>query len=181
MGQHAHPFSQTDLQSLPTAGDLYHHPHSANAVTAMADLVAQRLQELYPSPPDDNPPAASPSPALDQANSLQTRESSLAAREAALLTQMTEMMSLMRNTSRSRNRNNNRANRPADNPATPPAAPPEGRQRCTLGPQQYCWSHGWCAHNSAACNNQSPGHQVTATVTNMQGGSTNNCFWIAPA
>jgi hypothetical protein len=169
--------AQTDLQSLPTTGDLYHHPHSANAVTAMADLVAQRLQELYPSPPDDNPPAslpvASPSPAIDQANSLQTRESSLAAREAALLTQMTEMMTLMRNP-RSRNRNTARNNRSGDNP-------PAGRQRRNPGPREYCWTHGWCAHNSAACQNQSTGHQVTATVTNMQGGSTNNCFWIAPA
>ena len=148
----------------------------------MADLIAHRLQELYPSPPDDNPPAASPpaalpSPAIDQANSLQTRESSIAAREAALLTPMTEMMSLMRNTSRSRNRTNNRAYRPSDNPP----APPDGLQRRTPGPRQNCWSHGWCAHNSAACNNQSPGHQVTATVTNMQGGSTNNYFLIAPA
>jgi hypothetical protein len=169
--------AQTDLQSLPTTGDLYHHPHSANAVTAMADLVAQRLQELYPSPPDDNPPAASPSPAIDQANTLQSRESSLAARETALLTQMTEMMALMRNPPRSRNRNNtNRANRPSD---TPPV-PPDSRRRAP-GPRQYCWTHGWCAHSSADCNNRAQNHQVSATAANMQGGSTNNCFWIAPA
>ena len=173
--------AQTDLQSLPTTGDLYHHPHSANAVTAMVDLVTQRLQELYP-PPDDPPvdPAAPPAvspPVLDQANSLQTRETSLATREAALLSQMTDMMALMRNsTNRSRSRNrNNRNQRSGDrNPA------PDGRRRAP-GPRMYCWTHGYCAHSSADCNNRAQNHQVSATATNMQGGSTANCFWIAPA
>jgi hypothetical protein len=170
--------AQTDLQSLPTSGDLFHHPHSANAVLSMVDLVAQRLQELYPSPPDDTPVASpvavTPPPAIDQANSLQTRETSLASREAALLSQMNDMMSLLRGSNnRSRNRNN-RTQRPSDR------NPPDGRRRAP-GPRQYCWTHGWCAHSGADCNNRAPNHQVSATATNMQGGSTTNCFWIAPA
>ena len=177
--------AQTDLQSLPTSGDLYHHPHSANAVLSMVDLVAQRLQDLYPPPPVELPaalPAAAlPAPATDQANTIQTREAALVSREAALLAQMTEMMSLMRgttattNNNRSRNRNN-RSNRSSARSA----APTDGRRRVPA-PRQYCWSHGWCAHGSADCLNQLPNHQVSATATNMQGGSTTNCFWVTPA
>jgi hypothetical protein len=90
---------------------------------------------------------------------------------------MTDMMALMRNsTNRSRSRNrNNRNQRSGDrNPA------PDGRRRAP-GPRMYCWTHGYCAHSSADCNNRAQNHQVSATATNMQGGSTANCFWIAPA
>jgi hypothetical protein len=86
--------AQSDLSSLPSAGDIFHQqpPHQANAVATMADLVAQRLLDAMPT---DDPPSIVPPP--DTANAaFQQRDSSLAARKAALLTQMTEMMSLMR-------------------------------------------------------------------------------------
>ena len=89
--------AQSDLSYLPTAGDVFHQQpfHQANAVSEMADLVAQRLLEAIP--PGDTPPLAYVS-ATDTANAVfQQRNSALAAREAALLTQMTNMMALMRN------------------------------------------------------------------------------------
>ena len=86
--------AQSDLSSRPTAGDVFHQQpsHQANAVADMADLVAQRL--LAAIPPDDSPPVDLPTDAANAA--FQQRDSSLAAREAALLSQMTEMMSLLR-------------------------------------------------------------------------------------
>jgi hypothetical protein len=47
--------------------------------------------------------------------------------------------------------------------------------------QNYCWSHGACSHIGKDCNNPSAGHQKEVTFINMMSGSTNNCFWIAPA
>ena len=170
--------AQSDLSSLPSAGDIFHQqpPHQANAVAAMADLVAQRLLDALPA---DDPPPIVPPP--DTANAaFQQRDSSLAAREAALLTQMTEMMSLMRTglpsggTSHQRTPRTNRSGR-------------HGRTNdrggaCGHGsspaPRAYCWSHGACAHSGTQCNNQLPGHQTTATFSNMQGGNTSNCFWL---
>ena len=40
---------------------------------------------------------------------------------------------------------------------------------------KYCWTHGACAHESAACNHKKPGHKNDATFTNKMGGSTVNC------
>jgi hypothetical protein len=40
-------------------------------------------------------------------------------------------------------------------------------------PAFYCWSHGFGRnkdHTSATCKNQAPGHCLTATYFNMQGG-----------
>ena len=51
--------AQTDLNSLPTAGDVYHqaaHHGNANSVIAIANLVAQRLLNMA----DANPPAEEP-------------------------------------------------------------------------------------------------------------------------
>ena len=45
-------------------------------------------------------------------------------------------------------------------------------------PRQYCYTHGWCAHSSAVCDSKGPIHKYTATASDMQGGSTNNCFWL---
>jgi hypothetical protein len=49
--------AQSDLSSLPTAGDMYHQPpeHQANNVTTMADLVVQHLLD----DPRLNPPVSS--------------------------------------------------------------------------------------------------------------------------
>ena len=88
--------AQTDLSYLPTAGDVFHQQpfHQANAVAEMADLVAQRLLETMP--PHDTPPPATV-PRTDTANAaFHQRDLTLAAREAALLSKMTKMMSMMR-------------------------------------------------------------------------------------
>jgi len=53
-----------------------------------------------------------------------------------------------------------------------------GRGRLTQGRRrggQHCFTHGNCAHNSAECETQGPGHQTEATFTNMMGSSTENC------
>ena len=55
------------------------------------------------------------------------------------------------------------------------AAPPTGlptRPHPRAGqPRPYCWTHGYCAHDSAACNTKAAGHQLTATGANKLGGS----------
>jgi hypothetical protein len=179
--------AQNDLNTLSTAADIYHQQpvhHTANAVTTMADLVAQRLLDALPTL--EEPSVAVPT--TDAANVvIQQPESSLAAREAALLTHMQEMMTMMRTRTatggttppridstrntrggrgggRNSNRNNDRGN---------------GRTNNERNPRLYCWSHGACAHGSDACNTRQPGHQESATFQNMMGGSTNRCFWLS--
>ena len=177
--------AQADLTALPTAGDMF---HQANGVmmTTVADLVTQRLLEAYPPPPDEPTPALPAAP--DIAAALQTREASVATREAALLQQMTEMVALMRsavpphsqrNDTRSNRSRNPRANNRSTDRSRASAATPRGRAPPPT--RLYYWSHGACAHSSNACNTQQPGHQPTATFTNMMGGSTANCFWLPPA
>ena len=168
--------AQNYLSCVPTAGSHYtqgQENHHANAAI-VADLVTQRLLEtLPPSPPDELPVP----PEFANAALQQQRETTLATREAALLASMQQMMALMR-TGPTNNRNNNRP--PRDRGGRGQNARPNGGRGRGLAPlpRQYCWSHGYCAHGSELCNNQLPGHQVTATATNdhMQGGSTNNCF-----
>jgi hypothetical protein len=85
-------YAQTDLSSLPAAGDIYHQqpPHQANVAT-MADLVAQRLlddqsilQNAYNNTPPlvDHPPMPPPPADLltNVANSLQRQEADLQTR-----------------------------------------------------------------------------------------------------
>lgn len=163
--------AQSDLSALPSAGDIFHQqpPHQANTVATMADLVAQRLLDAIP--PDDPPHVVPPSDVVNAA--LQQRDSSLAAREAALLTQMTEMMSLMRSAGTNHQRGSRNSSRGRGGRTSG-----RGRVATPPGPRAYCWSHGACAHSSNQCNNQLPGHQSDATFANMQGGSTSNCFWL---
>ena len=174
--------AQSDLSSLPTTGDMFQAPnnHQANAVaTIMADLVAQRLLDSMPSTEDL---AIVPAPIFptDAANALfQARELSIAAREAALITQMTEMMALMRagSTTGTPTPNNNQHN----NNRGRGAGRHNGRsggKGTAASPRHHCWSHGWCAHTSDQCKHPLPGHKTTATSTNMQGGNTTKCFWI---
>jgi hypothetical protein len=173
--------AQTDLSYLPTAGDVFHQQpfHQANAVAEMADLVAQRLLETMP--PHDTPPPATVPP-TDTANAaFQQRDLTLAAREAALLSQMTEMMSMMRTgAAASSNVSNQRDTRQSSGRSNRSNARSgrRGSHRSTPAPRSYCWSHGACAHSSSQCNTQLPGHQSSATFTNMQGGSTSNCYWL---
>ena len=167
--------AQADLSSLPTAGDIYHlQPgHQANTVESMADLVAQRLLDAMP------PVVDSPADTPDLANSLQRREADLQSREAAMLTQMQDLMSLMRasattpsprtnlqTTSRGRGGRNTDRGR--------------GRNNSSRGSNTrlYCWTHGACAHTGTECNTPATGHQTSATFDNMLGGSTTGCYWI---
>ena len=175
--------AQSDLNSLPTAGDVYHQHHgNANSVIAIADLVAQRLLDAAEAAKVYGPPETS----LPAANAVIHTDASLAIRDAALLTQMQAMMAAFAPAGGRNNRNNNRTNnrtrgnRFNNDRAPAPVAPdaPNIRPARTPSPRAYCWSHGMCAHTSALCNNQLPGHQVAATFTNMLGGNTNQCFWL---
>jgi hypothetical protein len=129
-------------------------------------------------------PAIVASAPTDVANAVfQARELSIAAREAALITQMTEMMTLMRagtSTSGPSTNNNHRTSRNNRGRGTDRPTDRGGftQQGTTANPRHYCWTHGYCAHPSDQCKHPAPGHQTTATATNMQGGSTNKCFWI---
>ena len=54
----------------------------------------------------------------------------------------------------------------------PPNPPPPAQH--PQGGYYYCWTHGLSMnpnHTSATCNRQAPGHQATATLTNMMGGN----------
>ena len=166
--------AQEDLSSLPTAGDMF---HQANSMNTMADLVAQRLLEAMPATP---PEPVVPS---DTINTVITqREISLAAREAALLTQMQEMMTVLRTgtvNTHTQQRRSTRGGRGGNGGGrTNTQANNNNGGRRLAGPRQYCWSHGACAHSSAECNSPQEGHQATATFQNMLGGSTNNLQWV---
>ena len=104
--------AQTDLSSLPSAEDIYHHqpPHQASIAT-MAELVAQQLLEEYnnsTSPVGHPALPPLPTPPDEVANSLQCRETDLQTREASMLTQMQDMMlTMMRNNNNANNHGNN--------------------------------------------------------------------------
>ena len=162
--------AQSDLSSLPTAGDVFHQQpsHQANAVAEMADLVAQRLLDQIP-PDATLPTVVSPT---DTANALfQQRDSALAAREAALRSGAPAPSggSQQRDSRHSRGRSGRSHNARSGG---------RGGRRSGSAPRTYCWSHGACAHSSSQCNTQLPGHQSSATFANMQGGSTSNCYWL---
>ena len=165
--------AQCDLNSLPTAGEVYHqtaHHGHANSVIAIADLVAQRLLDAAMLADEAAPPIAAAANAV-----IDPREAALAQREAALLAQMQAMMANFTTPRNDNNRNRNNRSRNTRGPA--PAVPPRSAARTPVA-RHYCWTHGMCAHGGADCNNRLAGHQATATFTNMQGGSTNNCFWL---
>ena len=177
--------AQTDLGALPTAGDMFHQEANGAMMSTMADLVTQRLLDVYPPPTaDDAAGVPLASPPTDTVNAaIQQRELSIAAREAALVTQMNEMMTLMRGTghgatTHNQQRNNRSNNRGRGGRSNDRSNGGRGRQTPNHPTRLYCWSHGACAHSSNLCNTQLPGHQTTATFANMQGGSTNNCFWL---
>jgi hypothetical protein len=173
--------AQSDLSYLPTAGNVFHQQpfHQANAVAEMADLVAQCLLETIP-PHDTSPPAAVPP--TDAANAaFQQRDLTLAACEAALLSQMTEMMPMMcTGAAASSGVSHQCETCQFSGQSNCSNARPGCRGSCrfTPTPCSYCWSHGACDHSSSQCNTQLPGHQSSATFTNMQGSSTSNCYWL---
>jgi hypothetical protein len=212
--------AQSDLSSLPTAGDMYHQPpavdHQANNVTTMADLVVQRLLDdprLNPpvpapsaympvEPPIPAPAPVQPSAALhnDLANSLQRRETDLQSREASMMTQMHEMMNLLRNGNNNNNGGNNNNANNNNHPRTNNSQQNNNNNNSrnnrsyqgrgggrnggrtnnsgTRPARAYCWTHGSCIHTSANCNTPATGHQTSATFANMQNGSNHGCYWM---
>jgi hypothetical protein len=109
--------AQTDLSSLPAAGDVCHQQpaHQANMAT-VADLVLQRLLDEQGAelPPRAEPPSPSEPPSAapvnEVANSLQRRETDLQSCEAAMRTQMQDMMASMLRTNNGSSDNNNNNN-----------------------------------------------------------------------
>jgi hypothetical protein len=106
--------AQSDLSSLPTAGDVYHQQPAQANIASIADLVVQRLldeqgSELPQASLEQPPPPLDPF--TDVANSLQRRETDLNSREANMLNQMQEMMSSMMRNNGNNNGNNNNRNR----------------------------------------------------------------------
>jgi hypothetical protein len=109
--------AQADLRSLPAAGDVCHQQpaHQANMAT-IADLVLQRLLDEQgaelparaETPSPSEPPSAAP--VNEVANSLQRRETDLQSREAAMRTQMQDMMASMLRTHNGSSNNNNNSN-----------------------------------------------------------------------
>jgi hypothetical protein len=173
--------AQTDLSSLPTAGDVYHQqpPHQANVAT-LADLVLQRL--LDEQQPVEQPSRVEPSPSdphTDAANSLQRRETDLQSREASMRTQMQEMMAMMRQGNSNNNNNNSRGGQHGGRGRGRGRGRDNDRRNNRSQPQQlYCWTHGSCAHASSGCRTQAFGHQPTATFANMMNGSNHGCYWM---
>jgi hypothetical protein len=143
--------AQTDLNSLPTAGDIYHQqpPHQANNISDMADIVTQRLLDALAEPLEPAPP---PEPA--SANSLQRRDGDLHARETAMMQQMRDMMmSVMNNTNNHNNYNSHhRGARNTPGRGRGGRTPGRGQNNRPSQPRSYCWSHGACAHTSPDCN-----------------------------
>jgi hypothetical protein len=177
--------AQTDLSSLPTAGDIYHQQpgHQANNVDSIADMVAQRLLDaLAPPPPGLEPPTPPPNEIEDVANSLQRRETDLQSRENSMMTQMQDMMMQMMQNNNNHNNNNNynnhRGGRNSQGRGRGGRARGRGNHNRVTQPRSYCWSHGACAHSSADCNRRAVGHQNAATFANMLNGSIVGCFWL---
>jgi hypothetical protein len=182
--------AQLDLSSLPVASDFYHQTtaHQANHVDMIADLVAQRLLDtvtplLEPAPPTPIAMAATPAPPPPHVAAATTASPDL----ASIQQQLQQLVAIMAATTTPSTAP------PAPRPTNPPARNNgrgrgygrggygrgrEGRGQTAPSPRMYCWTHGACAHGSTECNNKAPGHQTTATFTNMQGGSTHQCFWL---
>jgi hypothetical protein len=203
----------SDLSALPTAGDVYHHqpPHHANLAT-IADLVLQRiLEEQGPPPRVEQAPRVEPPPVdnhTEVANSLQRRETDLQSQEAAMRTQMQDMMSsMMRNNNNNNgngngnrnngngngnrnngnhnngngNRNNgnrNNGNNGNNNGYRNGNNQSNGGNGNNNRPTKYCHTHGFCAHDFTSCRTPAQGHQNAATFSTMLNGSTNGCFWL---
>jgi hypothetical protein len=70
---------------------------------------------------------------------------------------------------RPRNNNGRDNGREPRNPGNGDEGPREPQ------PRQYCWSHGYCAHNGNNCNRRRTGHQASATLSNRMSGSNSNC------
>jgi hypothetical protein len=187
--------AQTDLSYyLPSANIYNQQPvHQAN-VTTMADLIAQRLFDEYnQTHPAVVPPIPTPPPFdhhTDVANSLQRRKTDLQSREAAMMSQMRDMMLTLMRTNGNQNTNtnnsphggggsNNRNNHSGRNTPGQGSSGRSGGCGNNRSPTHlYCWSLGAGAHTGTDCNTPAAGHQSMATFANMMSGSTNRCYCL---
>ena len=55
---------------------------------------------------------------------------------------------------------------------------PKNQSQTPAPPCFYCWLHIGCTHTSSICCNKFTGHKDAAALSDMLGGSTNNCFWL---
>lgn len=149
--------------------------HSANAIVQQIVEQMQANTDDSPTPPPSPPPVIQPPPVAEipQANAVVT--------QTALLSQMMERLAKMEDRDIERDnppyRGRGRGNRDRY----------RGRGRGRFGRNgqgggyrprrggKYCHTHGNCAHTSQECETRAEGHIETATFSNMQGGSTNNC------
>jgi hypothetical protein len=170
--------AQADLQSLPTAGDVYNHAANhghANSAIAIADMVAQRLLDAAAEEQAAIAVTASAAPATAAVNAVINQQDMLAQLQAMMANLVPGRQTHDRNHDRNRNqRNRNHRGSPADR------APAHVNRNTGRTPptRHYCWTHGMCAHAGDQCNNRLVGHVAAATFMDMQGGSTNNCFWL---
>jgi hypothetical protein len=96
-----------------------------------------------------------------------------------MMTQMQEMMANMMRTNNNNNSSRTSHGRGRGRGRGRDNGTNRGHGNRNTNARTYCWSHGACAHTGADCNTPATGHQTAATFTNMMGGSTNGCCWVA--
>ena len=100
-----------------------------------------------------------------------------------------EMLSILRDISQNLHGNNNSQNRSGRNSQNHSGGESQRRTRKTPDnarfhrriTNKYCWTHGGCAHESAACNSKANGHRDDATFANRMNGSNAFCPTNSPA
>ena len=102
------------------------------------------------------------------------RESANATSEANIQLEMMKLLKSMQNEisnlSNNNGGNNNRGGKPKSYRKT--SDNPSFTRRTT---DQYCWTHGGCAHAGDKCTMKAPGHKDAATFENKMGGSKAFC------
>ena len=86
-----------------------------------------------------------------------------------------EMLRILRDISHNMNNNNNSQNGQAGGSRRRPRKTPDNANFHRRITNKYCWTHGGCAHNSAACIQKANGHQDNAKFSNCMGGSNAFC------
>ena len=144
------------------------------------------MSRITSSPSIDDEASFSPPVSTTQAaekiaeHHLQQQLASIAASSTQNQTMMEQMQTLMSTIADLQTQVNQGTSRGGGDRHCPPRGGNPSTRRSGKGrpkqPRQYCYTHGWCAHSSALCDSKGPGHKDTATASDMQGGSTNNCF-----
>jgi hypothetical protein len=116
----------------------------------------------------------SPAALIGMANNLQKHSADYQAQENQMMTQLQEVISLLKqanstqNTATSDNKNNE----------CKPSKNKRNNNKSSHQPHKYCLTHGACAHASPACNHKADNHHDEATFANMLGGSSAGCYWL---